>query len=166
MTKQYTLQEALKMAIENEKESMDFYRKAGSITKDARSKQVFDLLAREELDHLKAFFGHYQGGELGDLESFVNRPIEKGNSIHQALEGELNEEVNEQKALEIALAEEKSTIELYTMVAREMNDANVRKVFETVIRETQKHHDIIEDEYMRVMTMVHESDQNIYVRDD
>lgn len=165
MTKQYTLQEALKLAIENEKESMDFYRKAGSITKDARSKQVFELLASEELQHLKAFFDHYQGGELGDLESFVQKPMDKTSAMHQALEQALAEDVHEQKALEIALQEEKSCIELYTVIAKEMNDANVRRVFETVIRETQKHHDLIEDEYMRVMTMVHSSDQDIYVRE-
>ena len=69
MGKEYTLQEALKLAIKTEKESMDFYRKAGSITADERSKQVFGLLANEEIGHLKSFFQHYQGGDLGDLAS-------------------------------------------------------------------------------------------------
>ena len=67
MVKEYTLQEALKLAIKTEKESMDFYQKAGSITTDERSKKVFDLLANEEIGHLKAFFDHYKGGDLGDL---------------------------------------------------------------------------------------------------
>jgi erythrin-vacuolar iron transport family protein len=165
MAKEYTLQEALKLAIENEKESMDFYRKAGSITADQRSKQVFELLANEELEHLKAFFDHYQGGELGDLESFVNRPADRLSATHQALEQALAADVHEQKALEIALQEEKSCIDLYTMLTKEIADPMVRRVFETVIRETQKHHDLIEDEYMRVMTMVHRSDQDIYVRE-
>ena len=41
----------------------------------------------------------------------------------------------------------------------------MRRVFETVIKETQGHYDMIEDEYMRVMAMVDRSDQDIYVRE-
>jgi len=165
MFKEYTLQEALKLAIKTEKESMDFYRRAGSITKDERSKKVFGLLASEEAAHLKAFFDHYQGGDLGDLETFMESPPDKLSATHLALEQALVAEVHEQKALEIALQEEKSCIDFYTILAKDIVDPLVRRVFETVIRETQGHHDMIEDEYMRVMTMVHSSDQNIYVRE-
>jgi len=165
MVKQYTVQEALKLAINSEKESMDFYRKASTLTADERSKRVFELLADEEMGHLTAFFDHYQGGDLGDLESFKARPADKMSATHQALEQAFVDEVHEQKALEIALQEEKSCIDLYTVMAGDIADPQVRKVFETVIRETQKHYDLIEDEYMRVMTMVHQSDQDIYVRE-
>ena len=73
MGKEYTLQEALKLAIKTEKESLDFYRKAGAITKDERSKKVFGLLANEEIGHLKAFFDHYRGGDLGDIASYPGK---------------------------------------------------------------------------------------------
>ncbi|GFO53577.1 ferritin [Geomonas sp. Red276] len=165
MGKQYTLQEALKLAIKTEKESMEFYRKAAAITEDDRSKKVFTLLANEEIGHLKAFFDHYVGGDLGDLNSYLDTPVEEVSAIHQALEEVLAADVHEQKALEIALQEEKATIDLYTVLASEMADQHVKQVFETVICETQKHHDLIEDEYMRVMTMVSSSDQDIYVRE-
>jgi len=165
MAKQYTMQEALKLAIKNEKDSMDFYRKAGSITKDERSRKVFELLADEELGHLKAFFDLYQGGDLGNLESFLQTPPDKTSATHLALEQALADDVKEKRALEIAIQEEKSCIELYTVMAKEIDDPAVRRVFETVVRETQKHHDLIEDEYMRVMAMVDRSDQDIYVRE-
>ena len=165
MGKEYTLQEALKLAIKTEKESMDFYRKAGSITSDERSKKVFGLLASEEIGHLKAFFDHYQGGDLGDLASFMDTPPDKLSATHIALEKALARDVHEQKALEIALQEEKSCIELYTILVKDIVDPLVRRVFDAVIRETQGHYDMIEDEYMRVMTMVHRSDQDIYVRE-
>jgi len=48
MGKEYTLEEALKLAIQGEKDSMDFYRKASSIAKNERAKKIFDLLANEE----------------------------------------------------------------------------------------------------------------------
>jgi len=165
MTKEYTVQEALKLAIKTEKESMDFYLKAGSIASDPRSKQVFELLASEEKGHLKAFFDHYQRGDLGDMETFLQTPADTQSATHLALEQALAAEVQEQKALEISLQEEKACIELYTMIAKGIEDPQVRRIFETVVRETQKHYDMIEDEYMRVMTMVHSSDQDIYVRE-
>jgi rubrerythrin len=165
MGKEYTLQEALKLAIKTEKESLDFYRKAGAITKDERSKKVFGLLANEEIGHLKAFFDHYRGGDLGDIASYLDSPPDKSSATHIALEKALADDVHEQKALEIALAEEKATIELYTVLGRDIVDPLVKRVFETVVRETQGHHDMIEEEYRRVMTMVHASDQDIYVRE-
>ncbi len=41
----------------------------------------------------------------------------------------------------------------------------MRKIFEQVVKETQNHYEMIEDEYMHIMTMVHRSDQDIYVRE-
>jgi rubrerythrin len=165
MGRQYTMQEALKLAIQTEKESMDFYKKAASLTKDERSKKVFTLLANEEIGHLKAFFNHYTGGDLGQLTDYLETPADKVSATHLALEQALADDVHEQKALEIALQEEKATIELYTVMANDITDPQVKRVFETVVKETQGHHDMIEDEYMRVMTMVSASDQDIYVRE-
>ncbi|TSK07246.1 MAG: ferritin [Geobacter sp.] len=165
MFKEYTLQEALKLAIKTEKESMDFYRRAASVSKDERSKKVFDLLAGEEVNHLKAFFDYYRGGDLGDIDTYLASPPDKQSATHLALEQAIEADSHEQKALEIALKEEKACIDFYTILVKDVVDPLVRKVFETVIRETQGHYDMIEDEYMRVMTMVHSSDQNIYVRE-
>jgi len=41
----------------------------------------------------------------------------------------------------------------------------VRSVFQKVVKETENHYALIEDEYMHVMKMVHKSDQDIYVRE-
>ena len=45
MGKEYSVQEALALAIRAEKDSMDFYRKAASVAKNERAKKVLDLLA-------------------------------------------------------------------------------------------------------------------------
>ena len=165
MGKEYTVQEALKLAIQAEKDSMDFYRRAAAVTKNDRAKKVLDLLANEEVGHLKAFFDHYKGGEFGDLQSFMAAPPNKKNAVFLALEKAIDEETHEQKALEIALKEEKACIEQYTLLAKDIVDPLVRKIFEQVVKETQNHYELIEDEYMHVMTMVHSSDQDIYVRE-
>ena len=165
MGKEYTMQEALKLAIQGEKDSMDFYRRAGAAARNERAKKVFDLLANEEVGHLKAFFDHYRGSEFGDLKSYLESPPDKKSATYLALEKAINEDVHEQKALEIALKEEKSCIDQYTHLVKDIVDPLVRKVFEQVIRETQNHYDMIEDEYMHVMKMVDKSDQDTYVRE-
>ncbi len=165
MGKEYSREEALKLAIQAEKDSMDFYRRAGTVTRNERAKKVFDLLAGEEIDHLKSFFDHYKGKEFGDLNSFMLTPPNPKNQAYAALEKAIDEETHEQKALEIALKEEKSCIDHYSLLAKDMVDPLVRNVFERVVKETQKHYDLIEDEYMHVMKMVDKSDQDIYVRE-
>ncbi|ACM22161.1 ferritin-like domain protein [Geotalea daltonii FRC-32] len=165
MGKEYTVQEALKLAIQAEKDSMDFYRRAAAVTKNERAKKVLELLANEEVGHLKSFFDHYKGGEFGDLKSYMESPPNKKNAIFLALEKAIDEDTHEQKALEIALKEEKACIEQYTLLAKDIVDPLVRKIFEQVVKETQNHYEMIEDEYMHVMTMVHRSDQDIYVRE-
>jgi rubrerythrin len=165
MGKEYTVQEALKLAIRAEKDSMDFYRKAASVTKNERAKKVFRLLASEEAEHLKSFFDLYPGEEFGDLQTFMASPPDKSSAQILALKKAIDKETHEQKALEIALQEEKACIERYAQFAMNIVDPLVRGIFERVVKETRKHYELIESEYAHVMKMVHESDQDIYVRE-
>ena len=165
MGKEYNIQEALKMAIQAEKDSMDFYRRASAVTKNERAKKVFDLLANEEVGHLKSFFEHYRGSEFGDLKTFMESPPNRKNATYLALEKAITENTHEQAALEIALKEEKTCIEQYSLLVKDIIDPLVRRVFEKVVQETENHYALIEDEYMHVMKMVDKSDQDIYVRE-
>lgn len=165
MGREFSLQEALKLAIRAEKDSMDFYRKAASVAKNERARKVLDLLANEEVAHLKVFFDHYKGGEFGDLTSFINSPADTKNPTYMKLEKAISEDLIEQKALELALVEEKECIGQYSQFAKDVVDPVVRSVFERVIKETQGHYDLIESEYAHVMGMVHESDQDTHVRE-
>ena len=165
MGKEYTVQEALRLAIRAEKDSLDFYKKAAAVTRNERARKVFRLLAEEEAEHLKSFLCHYQGDEFGALSSFAESPPDKSSPGFVALIKAIDKDTHEQKALEIAMQEEKSCIEHYTQFARDIVDPLVRSIFERVIRETRKHYELIESEYAQVMRMVHESDQDIYVRE-
>ena len=165
MGKEYALQDALKLAIKAEKDSMDFYRKAASLAKNERAKKVLELLANEEVGHLKAFFDYYKGAEFGDMKSYIESPADEKNVTYMRLLKAVDENMVEKTALELALAEEKACIGQYTMLARDMVDPMVKAVFEKVVKETQGHYDMIESEYAHIMTMVHETDQDIYVRE-
>ncbi|MDD2736504.1 MAG: ferritin family protein [Desulfuromonadaceae bacterium] len=165
MGREYTLQEAISLAIKAEKDSMDFYRRAASVAKNDRAKKVLEMLANEEITHLKAFFDHYKGAEFGDLNSYINSPVNTKNPTYMKLEKAISENMVEQKALELALVEEKDCIGQYTQLAQGVVDPSVRAVFERVVKETQRHYDLIESEYAHIMGMVHESDQDTFVRE-
>src|SRR5665647_137550 len=165
MGKEYSLQEAISLAIKAEKDSMDFYRRAASVAKNERAKKVLELLANEEVGHLKAFFDHYKGTEYGDVTSCINSPVDTKNPTYMKLEKVIGEEMIEQKAMELALVEEKTCISQYTQLAQGVVDPAVRSVFERVVKETQTHYALIESEYAHLMGMVHESDQDIFVRE-
>lgn len=165
MGKEYSLQEALKLAIRAEKDSMDFYRKAASVAKNERAKKVFELLANEEVGHLKAFFDHYKGAEFGDLNSYMNSPVDEKNPTYVKLMKSIGDDIVEQTAMELSLIEEKECIGQYTQLAQGVVDPAVRAVFLRVVKETQGHYDLIESEYAHIMGMVHETDQDTYVRE-
>ncbi|MFA7060150.1 MAG: ferritin family protein [Pedobacter sp.] len=165
MGKEYSLQEALKLAIRAEKDSMDFYRKASSVAKNERAKKVLDLLANEEVGHLKAFFDHYKGSDFGDINTYIDSPADEKNPTYVKLMKAIDENLVEQRAMELALIEEKDCISQYTQLAQGVVDPAVRAVFARVVKETQGHYDLIESEYAHIMGMVHESDQNIFVRE-
>lgn len=165
MGKEYSLEQALKLAIQGEKDSMDFYRKASSVAKNERAKKIFDLLANEEVGHLKAFFDHYKGKEFGDVESFMKTPADTNNQTYKALMKVIGEDTMEKQALEIAMKEEKSVVDHYSVLAKDIVDPLVKGIFERVVKETQGHYDMIEDEYMHIMGMVDKTDQDTFVRE-
>ena len=165
MGKEYSVQEALKLAIKAEKDSMDFYRKAASVATNERAKKVLELLANEEVGHLKAFFNLYKGTEFGDLSSYIESAPDTKNPTYMKLMKVINDKLVEKTALELALVEEKACIGQYTQLAKDVVDPMVKSIFNQVVKETQGHYDLIESEYAHIMGMVHESDQDTYVRE-
>lgn len=165
MGKEYSVQEALKLAIKAEKDSMDFYVRAASAAKNERARKVLEMLASEEAGHVKHFFDHYKGTDFGDLKTFLASPVDTKNPTYMKLERAINEQMGEQAAMELALAEEKACIGQYTQLANDVVDPMVRAIFERVVKETQGHYDLIESEYAHIMGMVHESDQDTFVRE-
>jgi rubrerythrin len=81
------------------------------------------------------------------------------------LQKAISEDMVEQKALELALIEEKDCISQYTHLAQGVVDPAVHAVFVRVVKETQRHYDLIESEYAHIMGMVHESEQDTFVRE-
>ena len=74
MSQETKHQEALKIAVESEKELICYYRRAAEMVRDEGAKKVFTRLAKDKEEHAGQFFQYYQGDDFGTLEEFVNRP--------------------------------------------------------------------------------------------
>src|SRR5512147_400858 len=74
MPQEFNMQEAIRLAIQTEKDVMDFYAKAANLTKNERGRKVFEQLAGEEREHASHFFQIYPGKDLGSFEEFMARP--------------------------------------------------------------------------------------------
>ena len=165
MNQEPSLLDAIKQAIQTEKDVMDFYLKAAALTGNQRGKQVFEQLAKEEREHAGHFFEIYTGSDLGSFEDFISRPPSKGHAMLKQLEKALDENVHERKAMELAMQEEEDLVKNLQMTASRIVDPSVRAVFERMASETENHYAIIESEYARMMGMVHETDIDTYVRE-
>ncbi|MEJ2470045.1 MAG: ferritin family protein [Desulfuromonadales bacterium] len=165
MTQEPKLLDAIKQAIQTEKDVMDFYLKAASLTANARGKKVFEQLAGEEREHASHFFSIYTGSDLGTFDEFMARPPKSDHAMLKQLEKALDENVHERRAMELALQEEEDLAKNLRMTATHIIDPAVRAIFERMAVETEHHYAIIESEYARMMGMVHETDIDTYVRE-
>ena len=113
----------------------------------AKAKKVFELLAREEREHVGHVFPLYQGKDLGTLEEFISSPPHPDTVMIKELEKALKEDLHESKAMELALREEEDLAKNLRMTAAKIVDPAVKRVFDRLAKETEDHFALIESEY-------------------
>ncbi len=165
MPQEFNMQEAIKAAIQTEKDVMDFYLRAAAITKNEKGKKVFSQLAKEEREHCSHFFKIYSGSDLGTFEEYIESPPRKESTMLHNLQKALDENVHDRRAMEIALKEEEDLAKVLAGTAKHIIDPAVRGVFDRMAKETLEHYELIESEYAHLMGMVHETDIDTYVRE-
>ena len=88
MPQEFNMQEAIRLAIQTEKNVMDFYKRAAEATQNPQGKKVFELLSGEEREHAGHFFHLYQGRDLGTFEnSWPGRPTPTRPCSHELAKG-------------------------------------------------------------------------------
>ena len=155
---------AILNAMQVEKSAMNFYLACAGQSKDEKCKNFFNLLAREEREHAHTFFAI--APEAGDESKFVAF-IGKGDAA-EGLFGDIDKVVadfTERKAMLMALDKEKALAEQLRAMAAFISDPELKKVYEWNARSTDHHYQLIEEEYSRLMAMVHATDVDIYVRE-
>jgi rubrerythrin len=159
------VQEAIKRSLQTEKNAMLFYQYGAQQFKDSAARKTFALLAGEEREHAGHFYKIYKGGDISSLEAFLASPPDNETSWIASAQKTCSADLNEQKALEIALEKEKNLEEALRDMAGKIDDPEVRAVYELNVRETHNHYLLIEAEYARIMGMVDESDMDTFVRE-
>ncbi|MBJ6726217.1 ferritin-like domain-containing protein [Geomesophilobacter sediminis] len=159
------VQEAIKVAMQTEKDAMKFYELGASKMTDPGAKKLFQQLAKEEREHAMHFFKAYNRADVGTFEEFMAAPNLEGATWVGTLEGLILADFNEQTALEAALQKEGELEKKLIETANRLSDPAVKEVFDLNARETRNHYLTIEAEYARVMAMVDESDMDTYVRE-
>lgn len=159
------LKEAVRRAMQTEKNAMDFYLRGAEMMKNAEAKKVFALLAREESEHAEWFYNVYQGDDIADLQDFLSTGADQDSEWMKELNQVNAAGFDERKAMELAMEKEKNLAEHLRALAEKIDNPEVRLVFEQNAKSTDHHYQIIESEYARLMGMVHETDMDTYVRE-
>jgi rubrerythrin len=159
------LKDAVRRAMQTEKNAMDFYLRGAELMKNAEAKKVFELLAREESEHAEWFYNVYPGDDIADLKEFLNASVDQDSEWQTELSQVDAAGFDERKAMELAMAKEKALAEHLRALAEKIEDPEIRKVFEQNATSTDHHYQIIESEYARLMGMVHETDMDTFVRE-
>lgn len=155
---------AIHNAMQVEKNAMNFYLACAARSQDEKTKNFFTLLAREEREHAHTFFAVApEGGEESYFTDFI--AVEDDVEGPFANVGKLVADFNERKAMLLALDKEKALAGQLRAMAAKIDDPEVRKVYEWNARSTDHHYELIEEEYARLMGMVHATDVDTFVRE-
>lgn len=165
MFKQVDLKEAVRRSIQTEKNAMDFYTRGAAAMKNEAARKVFELLAREEREHAHWFHDVYPGDDIPDLDAFLDAGPAGDSDWMKDLEKVGVANLDERKAMELAMEKEKLLAAHLRGVAEKIEDPEVKAVFEQNARSTDNHYQLIESEYARLMGMVHETDIDTFVRE-
>ena len=158
-------QEAIKQAIQTEKNAMNFYQIGSQQMKDPDAKRMFEQLAKEEKEHAAHFFKIYSGTDLGTFEEFMAEPPQNESLWITSIQKVVSADFSEQKALELAMEKETNLESALRDTAAKISDESVKAIFILNADETHNHYLTIESEYARIMAMVDESDMDTYVRE-
>ena len=140
---------ALKTALESEKEGADSYREYARKTTEPTGRKMFEVLARDEEDH--AAILQEQVSRLGKGLSwctYVPRESElqmlRPNLAQVEARKHSTEGMNDLDALRIAIAQEKTSIELYRLQAQALQDEQARDMYRNLAATEETHYDFLQ----------------------
>ncbi len=150
---QNELQQAIKAAIQTEKDAMDYYKYGAERMADDKARATFELLAREEFQHAESFFQIYAGTEIPSFDTFMAAPPDTGSSWWKMLQNLLGQDFDERKALEQAIEQEDALEKELRAMAARISDPEIARVYLANASSTHHHLEVIEEEYRAMYGM-------------
>lgn len=140
--------ELFDLAIKMEQEGYEFFNDLAGITRNKKSREIFEQFAEDEVRHeqhfakLKAEYKYLddiiENSELQktlrDIELFKTFPNEDENRI---------DNIHLLNAIKLGIKSEKNTIKLYRILAKGIKASSALEVLRTLILEEKKHLELL-----------------------
>jgi rubrerythrin len=139
--------EAIKMAIQMEKDGLRYYEQAAERTENKLAKKMFHKIAQDEVIHLKTFqkiFDTMTGSEeWREMAKFTPKvgeiPVFEGGIEKK---GDVNP--SDVDALRVAIDNERKGIEHYKKAASAAVDKMAKEIFNKIREEEEYHYDLLQ----------------------
>lgn len=149
--------EWLKVALDFENEGLLFYTKAASESSNVLSRRLFRTLAGQEIEHAKKIeeiYGLVEGGkELPPPERLkkIGAHVDVEKDIREFFgttdRGSLRKDMGNVEAMEMALAIEKKSYNLYSEQLKDATNASEEEFLKALRDEEKKHIDALDNVY-------------------
>lgn len=144
--------QALAAAVEMEKKGYDFFRKSSSEAKYDLAREVFEFLAAEELNHIRAierFNREYLSGKSTDADKAIEdlkagRPKAAIEELFRGLSKSAPVEGVDLDVYRFAMDFERKGQEFYRKAETSAQDPNAKRLYAFLIGEEGKHFKIVE----------------------
>lgn len=143
--------EAIRTAIQMEKEGYAFFHQAAEKTNNKLGKEMFERLAAEEIAHMETFrkmFDSMSDTEdwravASELKSVTTPPLfsEAKNKM------KAERDPGEVEALRQAMEIERKAIEFFNEAKSKANDETAKEIFEKIRQEEEYHHALLQAQY-------------------
>ena len=146
------VKEAIKTAIQMEKDGHSCYKKAASQTASETGKSFFESLAKDEQVHLEIFQKIFED-KVGKTEwdtlvnsskKYTDLPIFPKDL--ESSEG-ANPDLDEMDAIRIAMDSEKEAIDYYKIIKEKNTSENVKEIIDEIIEQEKSHYMILQEEF-------------------
>ncbi|KYK23142.1 hypothetical protein AYK25_02035 [Thermoplasmatales archaeon SM1-50] len=150
--KLFNMKDAIKIAIQMEKDGHAFYTKAAAQTTSEMGRAVFESLAADEFVHLDTFQKIFQGRIssvaweklVQSNDKYVNLAVfpKDLKTIENATPNS-----DELDALRIGMDSEKEAIDYYTLIMNDASDKEVKEILGEIINQEKNHYRILQQEF-------------------
>jgi rubrerythrin len=143
---------AIKTAIQMEKDGFAFYKKASAQTSSDMGREIFDSLANDEQLHLEVFQKLFEDRiKKSEWNNLVNSSkkyadIDIFPKDLQQIEG-ANPDTNELDAIKIAMDSEKDAIEYYGKIKEKTKEEDIKRIINEIIEQEKNHYSILQEEF-------------------
>jgi rubrerythrin len=146
-----SVDEIISFATDREKEAVEFYTDLAKQATVASLKETFEKFALEEEKHVELMADI--GGNKEKIDSYEFKKIPDLKISDYMVEIDYQEGMPMPQILKLAMKREENAVKLYTIMAEQTNNEDVKKVFNILIQEESKHKLFLESMYDDYLTV-------------